>query len=90
MKTTSVKLYIGFIAVLIHSLLPAGSFDVVIIVAALMVGHVPVCVVRQLCDACKPGEPLQLALQLYIPTKSNSITLSLGVFRWIRFYGVWA
>ncbi|XP_028277928.1 methyltransferase-like protein 27 [Parambassis ranga] len=35
--------------------LPKGSFDVVIIVAALMVDHVPVCVVRHLCDACKPG-----------------------------------
>uniref|UniRef100_A0A4W6DRY9 Methyltransferase domain-containing protein n=1 Tax=Lates calcarifer TaxID=8187 RepID=A0A4W6DRY9_LATCA len=37
--------------------LPAqtGSFDVVIIIGALRDGFVPVSVVRELCDAAKPG-----------------------------------
>ncbi|XP_029956195.1 methyltransferase-like protein 27 [Salarias fasciatus] len=31
------------------------SFDVVVIAGALSVGHVPVSVIRELCDVCKPG-----------------------------------
>lgn len=34
----------------------AGSFDVVMIVGALSVGQVPVAVVRDLCEAAKPGD----------------------------------
>lgn len=33
----------------------AGMFDVVIIVGALRDGYVPVCVIRELCNAAKPG-----------------------------------
>lgn len=31
------------------------SFDIAVIAGALSVGHVPVFVIRELCDACKPG-----------------------------------
>lgn len=34
----------------------AGFFDVVMIVGALSLGQVPVAVVRDLCEAAKPGE----------------------------------
>ncbi|KAK0144471.1 Methyltransferase-like protein 27 [Merluccius polli] len=32
-----------------------GSFDVVLIVAALSIGNVPVCIAKNLCKAAKPG-----------------------------------
>ncbi|XP_028321914.1 methyltransferase-like protein 27 [Gouania willdenowi] len=31
------------------------SFDVVVICGSLSIDHVPVCVVKELCSACKPG-----------------------------------
>uniref|UniRef100_A0A3P9L4A6 Methyltransferase like 27 n=1 Tax=Oryzias latipes TaxID=8090 RepID=A0A3P9L4A6_ORYLA len=47
----------------------AGSFDVVMIVGALSVGQVPVAVVRDLCEAAKPGGLICMT------TRSNSDNL---------------
>lgn len=46
------------VTVLIPLLLVLGTFDVVIIAGALDTGFVPVSVVRELCQATKPGNLL--------------------------------
>lgn len=46
------------LALLPPLLLVSDTFDVVIIVGALDAGFVPVCVVRELCHAAKPGKQL--------------------------------
>ncbi|KAJ3589140.1 hypothetical protein NHX12_009988, partial [Muraenolepis orangiensis] len=53
-----------------------GSFDVVLIVGALLVGHVPVGVTKELCKATKPGEASVLGSSPPLPAHSKPSTLS--------------
>ncbi|XP_076024610.1 methyltransferase-like protein 27 [Genypterus blacodes] len=54
-----------------------GLFDVVVIVGALTVNHVPFTVVRELCKAAKPGGYICLGKGNYLDSKKYTIEMEL-------------